>query len=139
MEIEIGLTPGNSQELIKESAETIKKRQAKYPPGIKCPGSFFKNIIADSLPRETIEKIPAEKIVYGKIPAGTLLEMAGAKGATMGDIEIADYHANLFINKGNGTAKDFWELARKYSDLVFEKFHIRLEPEVQFINLQPLS
>jgi UDP-N-acetylmuramate dehydrogenase len=139
LEIEFQLTTGNSEELTKESAETIKKREVKYPPGIKCPGSFFKNIIADQLSHEILEKIPSDKIVYGKVPAGTLLEMVGAKGDSMGDIEIADYHANLFINKGEGTAKDFWELARKYSDLVFEKFHIRLEPEVQFINLQPLS
>jgi UDP-N-acetylmuramate dehydrogenase len=65
--------------------------------------------------------------------------MVGAKGARMGDIEIADYHANLFVNLGEGTAKDFWNLAFEYSQKVFDKFGLRLEVEVQFINLQPLS
>jgi UDP-N-acetylmuramate dehydrogenase len=139
LEIELQLTPGNSEELTQESAEIIKKRQEKYPPGIKCPGSFFKNVIAENLSKDILEKIPAEKVVYGKIPAGTLLEMVGAKGAKLGQIEIADYHANLFINLDNGTSKDFWNLAFEYSQKVFDKFGIRLDVEVQFINLQPLS
>lgn len=139
LKIELALTPGNAEELITESAEIIKKRAAKYPPGIKCPGSFFKNIVANTLSKEVLEKIPPEKIVYGKVPSGTLLEMVGAKGARLGDIEIADYHANLFVNLGQGTAKDFWNLAREYSDKVFTRFGIRLDVEVQFINLQPLS
>lgn len=139
LEIEIELTPGNSEELVKDSAETIKKREEKYPPGIKCPGSFFKNIVADSLTAEVRSRIPEDKIVYGKVPAGTLLEMVGAKGARLGQIEIADYHANLFVNLGDGTAKDFWNLAFEYSQKVFDKFGVRLEVEVQFINLQPLS
>lgn len=139
LETELELNPGNSVELTTESLEITQKRQAKYPLGIKCPGSFFKNIIAEGLSKEILEKIPPEKIVYGKIPAGTLLEMVGAKGAKMGQIEIADYHANLFINLGGGTSKDFWKLAFEYSQKVFDKFGIRLEVEVQFINLQPLS
>ncbi len=139
LEIEIVLTPGNTDQLTQESAETIKKREAKYPPGIMCPGSFFKNIVASELSPEAKSKIPEEKIVYGKVPAGTLLEMVGAKGAQLGNIQIAPYHANLFINLGDGTAKDFWNLARDYSEKVFEKFGVRLDVEVQFINLQPLS
>ncbi len=139
LEVELELTTGKAEELIQESTEIISKREVKYPPGIKCPGSFFKNIVADSLSKDILDKIPTEKIVFGKVPAGTLLEMVGAKGARLGNIEIADYHANLFINLGDGTAKDFWNLAREYSDKVFEKFGVRLDVEVQFINLQPLS
>ena len=139
LEIKLELTPGDSEELITNSLETIKKREEKYPPGIMCPGSFFKNILASELSPEAKAKIPEDKIVYGKVPAGTLLEMVGAKGAQMGNIQIAPYHANLFINLGDGTAKDFWNLAREYSEKVFEKFGVRLDVEVQFINLQPLS
>ncbi len=56
----------------------------------------------------------------------------------LGDIEIANYHANLFINKGAGTAKEFYELAQKYAALVYKKYGIKLESEVQLINLPPL-
>lgn len=127
------LKKGNSDELISKSKETIELRSKKYPPGIKCPGSFFKNIIAAEIPDEVVAKIPQDKIVYGKIPAGYLLEEVGALGDSLGEIEIASYHGNLFMNKGEGTALDFFELAKKYKRKVIEKFGIELEPEVQLI------
>ena len=139
LEITLTLEPAESEQLKETSLEIIKKREVKYPPGIKCPGSFFKNIIASELPSKVLEGIPSDKIVYGKVPAGTLLEMVEAKGDKLGQIEIAPYHANLFINNGGGTAKDFHALAKKYFDKVKEKFWIELEPEVQLINLSPLS
>lgn len=125
--------------LRQEADEILEKRLIRYPAGIKCPGSFFKNLIADRLPKEILSNIPKEKIVYGKIPAGTLLESVGAKGQKSGGIEILPDHANLFINTGTGTARAFCELARTYAQKVKEKFGISLEPEVQLINLPPLN
>lgn len=138
LEATFKLEVGKSKDLRKEADEILKKRLIKYPKGIKCPGSFFKNFIAEKLPKEVLTKIPKEKIVYGKLAAGSLLEMAGAGGDTLGDIEIASYHANLFINKGKGSASDFYTLAKKYVLKVKYKFGIILEPEVQLINLPPL-
>lgn len=138
LEIVFRLDVGISKDLRVVADEILKRRQAKYPAGIKCPGSFFKNLVAEKLAKEVLKKIPKEKIVYGKIPAGSLLELVGAKGDSLGDIEIADYHANLFINKGNGNASDFYALAKKWAQKVKGKFGISLEPEVQLINLPPL-
>lgn len=135
LEVVFKLEIGKSKDLRKEADEILEKRLIKYPKGIKCPGSFFKNLIAEKLPKEILRKIPEEKIVYGKLPAGSLLEMVGARGDSLGDIEIASYHANLFINKGKGKASDFYALAKKYAQKVKEKFNITLEPEVQLINL----
>lgn len=137
LEIEFLLTPAGSAELKKEAEETLSARLIKYPAGIKCPGSFFKNLIASKMPPEILKKIPSEKIVYGKIPAGALLEEVGAKGQSFDGIEIAPYHANLFINTGKSTAKAFYTLAKEYSQKVKEEFGITLEPEVQLINLPP--
>ncbi|MBI2039731.1 UDP-N-acetylmuramate dehydrogenase [Candidatus Microgenomates bacterium] len=125
--------------LAKEAEDVLSKRLVKYPKGIKCPGSFFKNIIADTLPKEILQKIPKDKITYGKISAGYLLETVGAQGQILDGIEIAPYHANLFINNGGGTAKAFYDLAQKYAQKVKEKFGITLEPEVQLINLPPIT
>lgn len=139
LEAVFSLNPGDSKALQQTSQETIKKREVKYPPGIKCPGSFFKNIPQDSLPDEILGKVPKEFVLYGKVSAGALLEGVGAKGAREGNIHIAPYHANLFINEGGGKAKDFYNLAKIYSQKVYEKYRIRLEPEVQLINLPPLN
>lgn len=138
LELVFKLDVGKSKDLRKEADEILEKRLVKYPKGIKCPGSFFKNLVAEKLPKEILKNIPKEKIVYGKIPAGSLLEEVGAKGDSLGNIEIADYHANLFVNKGGGKALDFYTFAKKYHKKVKEKFNISLEPEVQLINLPPL-
>ncbi|OGE34034.1 UDP-N-acetylenolpyruvoylglucosamine reductase [Candidatus Daviesbacteria bacterium RIFCSPLOWO2_02_FULL_40_8] len=138
-EVTFSLPKGDKDILQKESAAILKTRLGKYHPGIKCPGSFFKNILASELTPEQLIKIPSEKIIYGKIPAGYLLESVGAKGQRKGEIIIAPYHANLFINEGHGTAADFYNLAKTYQQKVKEKFNITLEPEVQIINLPPLG
>lgn len=138
LEIWFKLDIGESADLRKEADEVLQKRLIKYPKGIKCPGSFFKNLVADELPKEILKNIPKEKITYGKISAGYLLEAVGAQGQSLDGIEIASYHANLFINKGGGTAKAFCDLAKKYAQKVKEKFGVTLEPEVQLINLLPL-
>lgn len=139
LEMTFRLETGDSKTLQQEAEDVLSKRLVKYPPGIKCPGSFFKNIVAKTLPKEILDKIPPEKIMYGKLPAGSLLEEVGAKGDSLDGIYIADYHANLFINRGTGTAQAFYDLAKKYAIKVKEKFGITLEPEVQLINLPPLS
>lgn len=129
----------NPQKLFKQSVEILKRRLEKYPQNTKCPGSFFKNITADTLSQSLLKKIPEEKIVYGKIPAGFLLESVGAKGDRIGNIMVSENHGNTFINLGEGTAKDFYKLAEKYYRKVFKKFGIKLEPEVRFVNLPALQ
>ncbi|MDP3733589.1 MAG: UDP-N-acetylmuramate dehydrogenase [Candidatus Daviesbacteria bacterium] len=138
LEVTFQLEKADPKTLAQEAKEILEKRLIKYPLGIKCPGSFFKNIIAETLPKEILNKV-SDKIIYGKLPAGSLLEEVGAKGDSLDNIYIADYHANLFINKGGGTAQAFYNLAKKYTLLVKQKFGITLEPEVQLINLPSLQ
>lgn len=135
LEAEFKLEKADPEILQKEAKDIFDQRQIKYPVGMKCPGSFFKNLIASELPAEVLKNIPPEKIVHGKIPAGALLEEVGAKGQSLDGIEISSKHANLFINKGNGTAKSFIELAKQMRDKVKERFGITLESEVKLINL----
>ncbi|MDO8452326.1 MAG: UDP-N-acetylmuramate dehydrogenase [bacterium] len=134
LEAEFRFGKGDSEELIKVSVETIEKRKEKYKPGIKTPGSFFKNVLIENLPVDMQKDMP--KDYYGKVPAWWFLEQVGAKDARLGQVHIADFHANLFVNEGNGTAKDFFDLAKEYKEKVKEKFGIDLEPEVQLIGFQ---
>ena len=139
LEIYFQLKTADPKVLAKEAVDIISQRILKYPKETKCPGSFFKNILVETLPEKIVSKIPKDKIPFGKINAGYLLEEVGAKGQRQNEIEIAPYHANLFINRGNGNAKDFYNLAKKYHQKVKEKFGITLEPEVQLINLPKFS
>lgn len=130
---------GEKTNLKQEADQVLVQRLQKYHPSLKCPGSFFKNLILENLSPEVLNKLPPQKDTYGKIASGAILEEVGAKGDRLGNIQIAPYHGNLFINLGNGTAQDFWSLAKKYHDKVLEKYGVALEPEVQLINLPPLN
>lgn len=117
--------------------EIIKLREKKYPPGLRCPGSFFKNIKLADLPagqrKSFIKKIPPDKIMFGKVPAGYLLDEAGAKGIRQGRIWVASHHGNLIYNPGGGLARDVEKLARLLKSKVKQKFGIMLEEEVQYL------
>lgn len=127
------LQPGNLEELRKQSTEIIKKREAKYPPGLKTAGSFFKNLLVSSLNDKQMETIDRSKIIEGKIPTGYLLDTVGARGMRVGGIQVADFHGNLLINTGGGTAKDVKELAGQLKEKVSNQFSIHLEEEVRYM------
>lgn len=144
------LQPKDSQTLKDESAKVIERRLMLYPPTVKCPGSFFKNTRSQDAPENIMETLKQkmnpeiftrlQKTVdsYGKIPSGALLEDLGAQGDQINQIQISKTHANTFINLGNGTAEDFYSLAKKYYLKVKSEYGLDLEPEVQFVNLPTL-
>lgn len=134
-----GFPQVKKEELLAESLQILKKRAEKYSLDTKCPGSLFKNTPVEGLAATTLKLIPPEKIKFGKVPAGYLLEAVGAKGAQLGQIKVAENHGNTFINLGGGTAEDFYRLAKEQARKVKEKFGISLDPEVQLINLPPLE
>lgn len=134
LKAEFDLIKGNSVELKKTSKEIADLRKKKYLLGTKCPGSFFKNVLLEKLPKKLRDNLP--KDYYGKIPAWYFLEKVGAKGQKRGGIKIADFHANLFINEGGGKASDFFSLAKEYKQKVKEEFGITLEPEVQILGFK---
>lgn len=126
------------KELLRTSKAIIKLREKKYPPGLLCPGSFFKNIVVKnikpaSLREQFLKKVPPEKVMYGKVAAGTLLELVGAKGLACGDIEVAGHHGNLIYNLGRGNAAQVKALAKTLKAKVKKKFGIELEEEVQYV------
>ena len=62
--------------------------------------------------------------------AGKLIMDAGFRGYTLGGAQVSEKHCGFVINKGNATAQDISDLMKEVSDGVYEKFGVRLEPEV---------
>ncbi len=103
----------DSKKALKKTKDLLSSRWDKYPAG-RSGGCVFKN--------------PEGQI------AGKLLDELGAKGDIMGNIQIAEEHANFFINKGNATQKDILDLIKKWQEIILEKHGIKLEPEIYIIN-----
>ncbi|MBF0538404.1 MAG: UDP-N-acetylmuramate dehydrogenase [Nitrospirae bacterium] len=66
--------------------------------------------------------------------AGRLIDMAGCKGMSEGHIEVSSRHANFFVNKGNGTARDFLTLMERVQEAVQANFGIELTPEIKIVS-----
>ncbi len=66
--------------------------------------------------------------------AGKLIDLSGCKGDREGDIEVSSKHANFFVNKGRGTARDFIVLMERVQSSVRDHFGIELEPEIKIVN-----
>ncbi len=124
---------GEKETLTRHAREIIAKRERNYLPGLLCPGSFFKNILEKDLSSESRQKIDSSRIIEGKVPAGYLLEMVGAKGMVHGGIRISQNHGNLFINTGTATYRDVIELAELLKSKVLERFGVALEEEIRYI------
>ncbi|MCP5120128.1 MAG: UDP-N-acetylmuramate dehydrogenase [bacterium] len=131
--VELGLAPGETEQL-RQTAEKIRRiRDRKYPPEMRCAGSIFKNLLVAELAPEVASVLPAEVIREGKAPSAWFLDQVGAKGMRRGDIQVADYHANLIYNSGAGTAADLRMLIADLKQRVVDRFGLELEEEVQFV------
>jgi UDP-N-acetylmuramate dehydrogenase len=110
----------STRKLQKEADEILRRRELKYPPGLRCPGSFFKNVLVADLPAAVRQSLPPEFVMFDKVPAGK-----------EGGAEIASYHGNLLINREGATSRDVLRLAQRFADLVQQCFGIALEPEIR--------
>lgn len=130
---EFALKPGSSAALREKSKEIILLREKKYPPGIKCPGSFFKNFLVDKFSPETRALVPENRDFYGKVPAWFFLNEVGARGMREGGLRVADIHGNLIVNEGGATYRDVITLATELKKRVKERFGVDLEEEVRYV------
>jgi UDP-N-acetylmuramate dehydrogenase len=131
--VELELERAAPAELRRTASEILAIRNAKYPPAMKCAGSIFKNLILAELPEHVRARTPERVVREGKVPSAYFLEEVGAKGYSRGDIRVADYHANLIYNAGNGTAEQLVEVIRELKRRVRERFGFELEEEVQYV------
>jgi UDP-N-acetylmuramate dehydrogenase len=130
---DLEFVPGDRAELRRRATEIRDIRDRKYPPTMKCAGSIFKNLLFNQLPGSVQEYVPQRVIVEGKVPSAYFLEQVGAKGMSSGDIRVADYHANLIYNAGQGTARQVRDVIHELKRRVRDRFGLDLEEEVQYV------
>uniref|UniRef100_UPI004047BBF9 UDP-N-acetylmuramate dehydrogenase n=1 Tax=Roseivirga sp. TaxID=1964215 RepID=UPI004047BBF9 len=123
------------------SDAVIHIRQSKLPDPAKIgnAGSFFKNPTIDHLDYEGLKaefpSIPGYKQSENKVkvPAAWLIEQAGWKGKTFGEIGVHKNQPLVLVNYGNGKGNDIKNLALEIQASVAAKFGIELTPEVNII------
>ena len=67
------------------------------------------------------------------MPTGAILGSLGMKGTRVGDAAVSDWHANIFVNRGEASASDMRALIEMVRERTFSAYRFELEPEVLFI------
>ena len=111
--VTLKLKKGNHDEIAAQMAELTKRRNEKQPVQYPSAGSFFKR--------------PEGYF------AGKLIQDAGLKGTTIGGAQVSELHSGFIINRGGATATDIIDLMHLVQNTVYDKFGVRLEPEVRII------
>lgn len=117
----------------------IRKQKLPDPKVIGNVGSFFKNPLITIAQFQSIQikhpEIPhyAADSEHYKIPAAWLIEQCHWKGYRINDVGVHPHHALVLVNYGQGSGRDLQNLAKKIQDSVWEKFAVKLLPEVNII------
>ncbi len=102
--------PACTEEEIKKDLEL---RRSKHNVGYPSAGSFFKN--------------PSGEVSW------RLIDAAGMRGAQVGGAQVSPVHSNFLVNTGGATADDFFTLASRVKNAVFQTSGVTLEEEVRIV------
>lgn len=109
----INLSSGEAPQIVDRTKDLLRERRDEQPVGSHSAGCVFKNVNGHS--------------------AGRLIDEAGMKGASRGDVEVSEEHANYFINRGNGTYEDMVALIDEVREAVRNEFDYELETELRIV------
>lgn len=113
LEAEISLKEGNPEEIKELMRDLTERRTSKQPLEFPSAGSTFKR--------------PEGYF------AGKLIMDSGLRGYRVGGAQVSEKHCGFVINAGGATAEDVRALIQDVQNTVYEKFGVRLEPEVRFL------
>ena len=113
VETTIRLEKGNKDEIQAKMKELMLKRNEKQPVELPSAGSTFKR--------------PEGYF------AAKLIDDSGLRGFSVGQAQVSPKHCGFVVNNGGAAAKDVIELMDKVSQVVYDKFGVKLEPEVRII------
>lgn len=113
LEAVISLKKGDPKQIRETMKDLAQRRISKQPLEYPSAGSTFKR--------------PEGYF------AGKLIMDSGLRGYTHGGAQVSEKHCGFVINAGGATAKDVCELMEHVQDTVYEKYNVKLEPEVKFL------
>lgn len=120
----------------------IAIRQEKLPDTnvLGSAGSFFKNPIIDNEHlQKLLEKYPNMPYYKqgddtSKLAAAWLIDTCGFKGKRFGNVGVYDKQALILVHYGNAQGSDIVNLAKKITNTVYDRFNVKLSPEVNIID-----
>ncbi len=112
-EVTLELQKGQKEKIKAKMEEYATYRKEKQPIEYPSAGSTFKR---------------GADFITAK-----LIDEAGLKGYAIGDAEVSTKHSGFIINKGEATAKEVLALVKYVQEKVYEKFHKKIELEIEIL------
>lgn len=106
--------PGDARTFRRRVGQIMREKRRAQPLHEPTFGSVFKN----------------PELEPESLTAGRLIEACGLAGHQVGGAQISPKHANFIINRGGARASEVLALMRAMREAVWERFEVRLEPEV---------
>lgn len=125
--------------ILRKTIIDIRENKLPDPKKIGNAGSFFTNPIVE---RTTYERIANEypsvphyevDSNHVKIPAGWMIEQCGWKGKALGPAAVYDRQALVLVNLGGANGHDIEKLCQTIQADVYQRFQVKIVPEVNFI------
>ena len=113
LEAVLKLEKGDKEEISSKMKELNSQRNTKQPVEVPSAGSTFKR--------------PEGYF------AAKLIDDSGLRGFSVGKAQVSPKHCGFVVNNGGATAQEVLELIDKVTEIVYDKFGVRLEPEVRII------
>ena len=113
LEAVLKLEKGNKEEISSKMKELNSQRNTTQPVEFPSAGSTFKR--------------PEGYF------AAKLIDDSGLRGFSVGKAQVSPKHCGFVVNNGGATAQEVLELIEKVTEIVYDKFGVRLEPEVRII------
>ncbi len=113
LEAVLKLKKGNRDEISAKMKELNSQRNMKQPVELPSAGSTFKR--------------PEGYF------AAKLIDDSGLRGFSVGKAQVSPKHCGFVVNNGGATAKEVLELIEKVTEIVYDKFGVKLETEVRII------
>jgi UDP-N-acetylmuramate dehydrogenase len=113
LEAELLLSTGREEDIMAVIKELNERRTSKQPLNLPSAGSTFKRPFSGY--------------------ASKLIEDAGLKGLRYKGAMVSDKHSGFIVSFDNACCEDVLELMRIVISSVYDKFGIKLEPEIKII------
>ena len=113
LEVCVCLEEGDAESIWETMNELAEKRKEKQPLEYPSAGSTFKR---------------PEGYFAGKV-----IMDAGLRGRMHGGAQVSEKHCGFIVNRQNASATDIIELMEEVTRCVYEKYGVKLEPEVRIL------
>ena len=125
--------------VIRQAVINIRSSKLPETSELGNAGSFFKNSVVDAEKHSSLKDSFPDLVSYAlkegsfKLAAGWLIDRAGLKGYTKGNVAVHKNQALIIVNLGGASGKEILEFSKKIQSKVEDLFDVKLEREVNVI------